>query len=159
MSSLSDSAINCCYIRIKLASISNLTTPQFLPISLLEIYCWVCQWKSFENRPAFGKVRAKNIMAQLFFRTTCRNRCNRHAKCSVTPAAACTHSRSSWPTHNNRGASVTIFVTVWPWPPNFWPQGQCLPSSCHRVHIGLHFVMPIINDYLLIDCICQVWRW
>jgi len=31
--------------------------------------------------------------------------------------------------------TVTIFVTVWPWPLTFCLQGQCMPSDCHWVYV------------------------
>jgi len=52
---------------------------------------------------------------------------NSHTTCSPTPAAAA-HFTSSH-------ATVTVFVTVWPWPLAFWFAGQCIPSNCHRVHV------------------------
>jgi len=29
--------------------------------------------------------------------------------------------------------TVTVFVTVWPWPLTDWPLGQCMPSDYYRV--------------------------
>ena len=29
-------------------------------ITLLQIYCYVCRWKNFDNRSVFGKIRGKN---------------------------------------------------------------------------------------------------
>jgi len=37
---------------------------------LQEVYCYVCRWKNFENRSAFGKVSGKSRMTP-FFRTRC----------------------------------------------------------------------------------------
>ena len=44
-----------------------------------------------------------------------------HTTCSPTPAAAA-HFTSSH-------ATVTVFVTVWPWPLTFLPPGQCCRST------------------------------
>jgi len=32
-------------------------------------------------------------------------------------------------------ATVTVFVTVRPWPLTFWPLGQCMPSDCYRAYV------------------------
>ena len=34
---------------------------------------------------------------------------------------------------NSNRATVTAFVTVWPWPLTFWPLGQCMLSDYYRV--------------------------
>jgi len=33
--------------------------------------------------------------------------------------------------------TVTVFVTVWPWPLTFhlWVLDQCMPSNCYKVHV------------------------
>jgi len=38
-------------------------------------------------------------------------------------------------------ATVTVFISVWPWHLSFWTAGQRLPGSCRRVYVQ------------------QVWRW
>jgi len=38
---------------------------------LPDIHCYVCRWKNFENRSAFGKVISKINIAAPFFRTRC----------------------------------------------------------------------------------------
>ena len=33
--------------------------------------------------------------------------------------------------HSSRAtATVTVFITVWPWPLTDWPPGQCMPNDC-----------------------------
>ena len=49
-----------------------------------------------------------------------------HMTCSPTPAPVA-HFTSSHVT-------VTVFVTLWPWPLIFWPSGQCMPSDCRRIY-------------------------
>jgi len=32
----------------------------------------------------------------------------------------------------SNSATVTFFITMWPWPLTFWPLSQCTPSDCYR---------------------------
>ena len=40
----------------------------YLNMSLLQIYQWVCQWMNFENRLTFGEVMGKSLMSCFFER-------------------------------------------------------------------------------------------
>jgi len=39
---------------------------RFLIITLLQIYCWICQWKSFKSRSIFDELMDKSIMFPFF---------------------------------------------------------------------------------------------
>jgi len=41
---------------------------EYLNMSLLQIYQWVCQWKNFENRLTFGEVMGKSLVSCFFLR-------------------------------------------------------------------------------------------
>ena len=42
---------------------------EYLNMSLLQIYQWVCQWKNFENRLTFGEVMGKSLVSCFFWDT------------------------------------------------------------------------------------------
>jgi len=50
-----------------------------------------------------------------------------------THAGSSSNGRAARVTSNR--ATVTVFVTVWPWPLTFWPLCQCIPSDCYRVYV------------------------
>jgi len=39
----------------------------YLMMPLLQISYWVCRWKNFENRSAFGEVTDKSVVAGIFW--------------------------------------------------------------------------------------------
>ena len=41
----------------------GISVVEYLNMSLLQIYQWVCQWKNFENRLTFGEVMGQSVVS------------------------------------------------------------------------------------------------
>ena len=72
---------DCCQfsdIHILQGSVATyLRCGEYLNMSLLQIYQWVCQWKNFKNWLTFGEVMGKSLVS-CFFETQCIYNNNNH---------------------------------------------------------------------------------
>jgi len=60
------------------------------------------------------------------------------------------HPRQNRPLQHTSLATVTIFVTVWPWPLTFWFLGQCMPSNCYK-SISVPSLVSIAHTVFLLE--------
>jgi len=65
-------------------------------MSFLQIYHWVCQWKTFENRLTFAEVMGKSCVLFVFFDSRCRKWPSESLK--VTGVSVDRSRRPIWPT-------------------------------------------------------------
>jgi len=111
--------------------------------------CWALPWQTFISRSALSHS-LRRLNASSFWCHSSQMSCSSWPL--PRPSSSCSRS-SSWPysssnyQHHSHGntawltmvtsnrATVTVFVTVWPWPLTFWPLGQCMPSDCYRVYV------------------------
>jgi len=67
--------------------------------TLLQIYCWVCMQKKFENQTLFGEVTGKNVVYSLIVRTTAAYDSRRTSGVDRHFCSPFTGSKTPWPKH------------------------------------------------------------
>jgi len=75
----------------------------FITITSLHVYCWVRQWKTFENRSTYGKVMGKSRVSYFLTRGVHRDRV--HQQNLISWCYIVTRSKKF---HQNSSAAVCV---------------------------------------------------
>jgi len=127
-------------------------------IWVLQIYPWVCQWKNFENRLAFGEVMSK-ILVSCSFDSRCGSKVyvtiiRSHTlpdKCNHQRSAAVTRSGIYWLQHS------VWWMVMWLLPiivvvASFFKRTKCFMKTCNIC------VAYVLNESKLVAKCVMSWK-